>query len=171
MVKNRNLFIGFLLSVITLGFYILYWFVSTKKEINEQGGQIPTSWLIIIPLVNIYWTYKYCDEFGKIIKKEKSGILYFLLQILFFPAFPIIVQSSLNKIANKSSNTQQINQNQLTPGQQVNSTNESLSENEINAKNYIEQYKTNYSKESISSALLNSGIPQEEINVYLNKYY
>lgn len=87
IVKKRNLFVGFIFSVITLGIYITYWFVQTKKEMNELGGKIPTSWLLIVPFVNLYWMFKYCEAFGNIIKKNNNGVLYFILGILFFQHF------------------------------------------------------------------------------------
>ena len=42
---------------LTLGIYLLYWFVSTKNELKEKGADIPTAWLLIIPFVNIYWIW------------------------------------------------------------------------------------------------------------------
>jgi len=42
------------LSLLTLGIYVLVWFVKTKREMNTKGAEIPTAWLIIIPIINIY---------------------------------------------------------------------------------------------------------------------
>ncbi|GAI30384.1 unnamed protein product, partial [marine sediment metagenome] len=28
---------------------------------NAKGAQIPTAWLIIIPFVNIWWYWKFCE--------------------------------------------------------------------------------------------------------------
>ena len=59
MVKHRNIFLVYLFSIITFGIYALYWMVSTKNEINSLGAKIPTAWLLIVPIANLYWIYKY----------------------------------------------------------------------------------------------------------------
>lgn len=46
-----------------------------------------------------------------------------------------------------------------------------LSQKEINAKNYIEQYKSQFPRESIKTALVNTGIASAEVDVYLDKYF
>lgn len=48
---------------------------------------------------------------------------------------------------------------------------ESLSQEELNAKNYIEQYKGSYPLESIKQGLLQSGYPEDKVNEWLNKYF
>lgn len=42
---------------------------------------------------------------------------------------------------------------------------------EENAKKYIETYKSQYSKESISQALIKSGNDETEVNNWINKYF
>lgn len=49
MVKNRNIFLVYLFSIITFGIYSIYWLVSTKNEMNSLGAKIPTALLLIIP--------------------------------------------------------------------------------------------------------------------------
>ncbi len=73
--------------------------VQTKKEMNEMGGEIPTAWLIIIPVANIYWAYKYCEAFATYVKKDNNTILWFVLYILVGIVMPAIVQLELNKLA------------------------------------------------------------------------
>lgn len=99
MIKNRNIVMVYILSIITFGIYGLYWTVITKKEINELGAEIPTAWLIIIPIANIYWIYKYCEGFSEKVKKDNNTILWFILYILVSIIMPAIVQSELNKLA------------------------------------------------------------------------
>ena len=159
VIKKRNLFVGFLLTVITLGFYVLYWLVKTKHEINALGGKIPTAWLLIIPFANIYWLYKYSEFFGKIIKKDDHGLIYFLLYLVFFPAFPIIVQSTLNNFSS-----------QAVTGTSTQNSIQQESQNELRVKDYILKYKSQYSRDQIKTALVNSGIPEAEVEGYLVKY-
>ena len=41
-IKHRNLFLVYLFIFITFGIYFIYWFVSTKNDINSKGGDVPT---------------------------------------------------------------------------------------------------------------------------------
>lgn len=66
----------------------------------ELGADIPTFWLFIIPIVNIYWLYKYALGTAKVAKKENNtGLIYFILWIVFAPAAMILTQIELNKLA------------------------------------------------------------------------
>ena len=99
MVKKRNVVLVYLWTFLTFGIYRLYWIVQTKKEMNEQGAQIPTAWLIIIPIANIYWIYKYSEAFAMTIKKDNNTILWFLLFLFVGIIMPALVQTELNKLA------------------------------------------------------------------------
>lgn len=88
-----------LLSLITLGIYGIYWEVVTKKEMVSQGADIPTAWLIIIPLVNIWWLYKYCMGVEKVSGGKMSGILLFILFLLFSIVGMAVAQDTFNKVA------------------------------------------------------------------------
>ncbi len=99
MVKHRNLFLVYFFSMITFGVYYIYWVVSTKNEINGLGAKIPTAWLIIVPIANIYWAYKYCEGFAQKVKKDNNAVLWFILYLLVGIVMPAIIQSELNKLA------------------------------------------------------------------------
>lgn len=99
MVKHRNVFLVYLFGIITFGIYFIYWAVSTKNEINSFGAEIPTGWLIIVPIANLYWVYKYCEGFAEKVKKDNNTILWFILYILVGFVMPAIVQMELNKLA------------------------------------------------------------------------
>lgn len=99
MPERRNIFLIYLFMLITFGIYGIYWWVSTKNEINELGADIPPGWLIIIPIANLYWTYKYCEGFSGYVKKDDNTILWFILYIVAGIIMPAIVQSELNKLA------------------------------------------------------------------------
>lgn len=98
-IKKRNPALVIIFSIITLGIYFLYWAVKTKEEIKSLGANIPTMWLIIIPIGNAYLLYKYCDGFSQYVKKDNMGVVWFVLALAFFPVFPVIVQIELNKLA------------------------------------------------------------------------
>ncbi len=99
MVKHRNILLVYLFSIITFGIYAIYWMVSTKNDINSMGAKIPTGWLIIIPIANLYWIYRYCEGFSQYVKKDNNTLLWFIVSILVGIIMPAIVQSELNKIA------------------------------------------------------------------------
>ncbi|MDA3856389.1 MAG: DUF4234 domain-containing protein [Candidatus Woesearchaeota archaeon] len=121
MVKHRNLIVGAILTVITFGIYIIYWLVSTKNEMNEElGAQIPTAWLLIIPFVGIYWSYKYCEGYAKYAAKDNNTWLYFILWIFVGFVIPPIVQIKLNKIAKEGVISTPIQAQTNIPEQQIN---------------------------------------------------
>ena len=98
--KERSIGLCILYTIITLGIYIIYWFYSTKNEMVELGADIPTFWLAIIPIVNIYWMYKYFVGVAKVANKSSdTGLIYFILYIVFAPAMLTITQVELNKLA------------------------------------------------------------------------
>lgn len=99
VIQKRNIVVVYLLMIITFGIYALYWLVKTKGEINSMGGSIPTAWLIIVPIANLWWVWRYCEDFGAFVKKDNNGILWFVLYVLVGFIMPAIVQSELNKYA------------------------------------------------------------------------
>ena len=101
-IKHRSPVAVIILSIITFGIYALVWTVKTKGEINRLGGKIPTAWLVIIPLANIYFWYKYSEGFSENVKKDNSPILWFLLFIVISPVAMILVQMELNKYAGQT---------------------------------------------------------------------
>ena len=104
MIQKRNVVAVYLLTFITFGIYGIYWEVKTKDEINSLGAQIPTAWLLIVPIANIYWLYKYAEGYSNVVKKDNNGILWFILFWLITIIMPAIVQSDLNKIADGDKN-------------------------------------------------------------------
>lgn len=99
MIKKRNILAVYLLSFITFGIYLLYWQVQTKKEMNSLGAKIPTAWLLIVPIANIYWMYKYCEAFSQFVKRDNNAIMWFLLHFFVGIVMPAVVQSGLNSLA------------------------------------------------------------------------
>ena len=99
IIKHRNIFLVYLFWIITLGIYYVYWIVSTKRDINSKGAKIPNAILLIIPIVNLWWLWKYIDGWSKVIKKDDSTIKWFFIFFFVHPLMPGFVQSSLNKVA------------------------------------------------------------------------
>ncbi len=99
MVKERNVVLVYLFSIITLGIYGIYWIISTKNEFNKLGAEIPTAFLLIVPIVNIYWVYKYCEGYSNHVRKDNNAILWFVVYIFAGFLIPAFVQIELNKLA------------------------------------------------------------------------
>jgi len=70
----------------------------TEKELNELGANIPSFILYFIPIVNIYWLYRYTKGWVYVTKKD-DAIVYFILFLFFGIVMPYFVQKSLNQIA------------------------------------------------------------------------
>lgn len=79
--KKRNIAAVVLLPFVTLGIYTIYWFVSTKGELNEKGANIPTAWLLIVPFVSIWWMWKYFEGAEQVTSKKVNGVLMFILAV------------------------------------------------------------------------------------------
>ena len=97
--EKRSIALIYIYSILTLGLYFLYWEIKTKNEMNKTfHADIPTGWLLIIPLVNIYWLYRYTECFVTKVKGEKDVALWFLVFFIAGIIMPWIVQTELNNL-------------------------------------------------------------------------
>jgi len=96
--KKRNPLAVFFLPFITFGIYSLVWLVSTKIDMNSKGAGIPTTWLIIISIIDLYWLWKYAEGVEHVTKKGSSAVGSFLMLFFLGPIGMAVVQSSLNKV-------------------------------------------------------------------------
>ncbi len=97
--KNRSPVAVFLLSLITLSFYLWYWFVKTKGEMNRTANtEIMTAWVWLIPIAGwIWWLWVYSKGVEKLTGGKFNGALAFvILYLLPFGIGPAIVQSEFN---------------------------------------------------------------------------
>src|SRR4051812_11885695 len=95
--KTRSPAVVFILSFVTCFIYHIYFLVVTKVEMNERGAEIPTAWLLLVPLVNLYWLWKWAEGVQKVTGFSAVGA--FILTWLLGPVGDAVVQSSLNKVA------------------------------------------------------------------------
>jgi membrane protease YdiL (CAAX protease family) len=98
-ISKRNPISVLLLSILTFGVYYIWWIVKTRKEINTCGADIPTPWLFIIPIVSLYFEYKYAEGFSHYVSKDMDTQFWFLLHLVLWPAAIILIQRELNKFA------------------------------------------------------------------------
>lgn len=102
-IKHRSLLFMFLMSIFTLGIYIIYWAVKTKNELRSLGADIPTALLVVVPFAHFYFWYKYSQGFVSIVEKQPENkslvILYFIALQCIPIAGILIVQEKLNKLS------------------------------------------------------------------------
>jgi hypothetical protein len=97
--KHRSPAAVLILSLVTFGIYGIYWEVKTKMELARLGAEIPTAWLLIIPIANLYWIYKYAVGVEKVSGGKTSAVLVLILMLLLSVVGMAILQSEYNKMA------------------------------------------------------------------------
>lgn len=96
--KQRNPIAILLLPFVTFGIYSIYWQISTKGELNEKGANIPTSWLLIVPIVNIWWLWKYSEGVEEVTNGKSTATITFILLFLLGFIGEAIVQTTFNDL-------------------------------------------------------------------------
>lgn len=119
---KRSVVAVIVLTLITLGLYQVYWCIKTKDEMVELGASIPTGWLLLIPIANIYWLWRWSEGVDHVTRGEISAVMAFLLMLLFgsvglwiigvgFTGLsfvgPAILQSSFNRVEDTRGNLPQ----------------------------------------------------------------
>ena len=105
-VKYRSMIVQIILMVVTFGIYSLYWFYQTSSELKivaKDADAAPTLWtvLLIFPPLSIIAFYKHAELYGKVCSEKLNKWVIFLLWMVFAPAVWFLVQTDLNKIAQK----------------------------------------------------------------------
>ncbi|MFN7990990.1 MAG: DUF4234 domain-containing protein [Candidatus Micrarchaeia archaeon] len=102
-VKKRNPLFVIAASFVTFFIYALYWFYSTRDELNEitKGTTSPLLWTIglFVPLVNLYVIWRYCEDVESASNKARDKVVLFLSWLVFLPLAQYLVQEELNKLA------------------------------------------------------------------------
>ncbi|HNW32542.1 MAG TPA: hypothetical protein PKN77_07715, partial [Caldisericia bacterium] len=76
-----------------------WWLWKTKHEMVDKGADIPTTWLIIIPFVNIWWMWKYSQGVEKVTSGKCTDVIAFILLLLLGPIGIAVLQNYYNEIA------------------------------------------------------------------------
>jgi hypothetical protein len=97
--KYRSPIAVFLLPFATLGIYAVYWLVRTKTEMNARGEDIPTAWLFVVPIVNLYWLYRFSQGVDHVTNGTMSTGAAFLFAFFLSTIGYAVIQSSLNGVA------------------------------------------------------------------------
>ena len=95
--KQRSVAGVIILSIVTFGIYPIIWHVKTKNEMVEAGADIPTAWLLIVPIANLYWLWKWCGGIEHITKEKMTAPVAFLLHVMLPLIGMAILQDTMNK--------------------------------------------------------------------------
>lgn len=96
--KNRSPLAVFFLPMITFGIYGLVWYVKTKGEMKAKGAEIPSAILLIVPIANLIWLWKYAKGVEKVTIGSSSAGGTLCLLLFLGPIGMAIIQSAFNKI-------------------------------------------------------------------------
>lgn len=95
--RYRSIAAPLLLPLITFGIYSLVWSVKTKNEMNGNGITIPTAWLLIVPIANIVWLWKYSVGVEAFTGRGLGRHAAFWLMLLLGSIGSAIVQHAFNR--------------------------------------------------------------------------
>jgi hypothetical protein len=95
---KRSVVAVILLTIVTFGIYAIVWMVKTKGEMVQAGADIPTSWLIIVPIASIYWMWKFAGGVEHVTRGKQSQVMAFILLFVLGVIGMAIIQSELNKV-------------------------------------------------------------------------
>ena len=117
MVKERNIVMAVILSIVTLGIYSIYWFIvltddaaKLNDDTNFTGVKAFLLTLITCGIYGIYWYYKMGKEMYEVNQKRgitanDNSLLYVILGIFGFGIIDYcLIQNELNTIAKSSNN-------------------------------------------------------------------
>ena len=96
---KRNPVVVVLLALVTFGIYALVWYIKTAREMRARGAEIPHGILIIIPIANLYWLWKWAAGVEKVTAGGMSGPVAFLLVALIAIVGIPVCQSKFNAVA------------------------------------------------------------------------
>ena len=95
---KRSVAAVIILTIITFGIYALVWMVKTKGEMVKLGADIPTAWLLIVPIASIYWTWKFAGGVEHVTRGKQSQVMSFVLMFVLGVIGMAIIQAELNKV-------------------------------------------------------------------------
>ncbi len=83
--KHRSLIGITLLTALTLGLYQIYWYFITKTEmnvINGRSAKVPFFLWFFVPVINIWWFWRFAKAIEKITKGSVNRWSAFLAPLL-----------------------------------------------------------------------------------------
>ena len=102
-IKNRNMIMQVVLTIVTLGIYVIYWYYVTLDEMQKANGKTEGAglWtlLSIIPIASLFAQWHHSSEYAEFNGGKYPGIAIFILWIVFAPVVWFLVQMDLNRAA------------------------------------------------------------------------
>ena len=112
MVKNRNIALCIILTFVTCGIYMWYWFVCLTNDTNylagEQddtsGGMALLLTLVACGIYGLFWAYRRGDKVDKAKQNHgepasNGGVLYLILYLFGGVIALALIQNEVNKFA------------------------------------------------------------------------
>lgn len=96
--QERSVAMVLILTIITLGIYGIVWMVKTKNEMVSMGAEVPTAWLIIVPIASIWWMWKWSGGVQHATRGGMSQPIAFILLFLLGVIGMAIIQAEFNKV-------------------------------------------------------------------------
>lgn len=112
-IQQRNIALCIIFSIITCGFYGLYWLACLADDTNKasgrqndtSGGMVVLFSLLTCNIYHIYWCYKAGEKIDEArvirgLNRKDSGILYLLLTLFGLSIVSwALLQNELNEMA------------------------------------------------------------------------
>jgi len=95
---NRNPLAVLLLSIVTIGIYAIVWLARSRGEMVARGAAIPTTWLVIVPIVNFFYYWKWAQGVQHVTGGRTSGGLMFVLMLFLSIVGIPFAQAQFNKV-------------------------------------------------------------------------
>lgn len=112
MVKNRNIALCIILSLITCNIYMLYWLVCLTDDTNQisgekddtSGGMALLLTIVTCGIYGFYWAYKRGEKIDKAKQNRgeaasNGGVLYLILYLFGGIIALALIQNEVNKFA------------------------------------------------------------------------
>lgn len=118
--KERNIAMVIILSILTCGIYLIAWYAMVSDEISSQlpedartktGGMVILFMILSCGIYMFYWLYVQGEKLDKIKQKSNmptsnSGLIYLLLSIFGLNIVAVaLIQNEMNNLVNTSNNS------------------------------------------------------------------
>lgn len=111
MIKERNIAVCIILTIVTCGIYGIYWFVCLNNDANTVSNTFGTSGgvayllsLVTCGIYGLYWMYKQGEKIdtakkSRGIESSNTGVIYLILGIFGLGIVSYaLMQNELNKL-------------------------------------------------------------------------
>lgn len=104
--KQRNILLALLFSILTCGIYTIYWFVKITNDSNTLAPKHATMGgvaaffvgIFTFGIYDLYWAYRLGEKEGEMLNTSGSGVLYLILALFTLGIVPMCIgQNAINK--------------------------------------------------------------------------